>query len=99
MRWTSRLCVSPLQGKYLSRSEHENGYAAGVAESWKIAKYKGAMTVEKPDDKFIPVVIKTFGRTGNITQEFLKDSCKHLLHRREELSDLRAQISRKLLQG
>jgi len=55
-----------------------------------VAHYKEAMTVEKPEDKFIPIVIETFGRTGNLTQEFLNDSCKHLLQGREELSDARA---------
>jgi len=55
--------------------------------------------VEKPDGKFIPIAIETFGRTGQLAQEFLRDGCKHLLHRREELSDVRAQLNRRLWQG
>jgi len=91
--------VSPLQGKHLRRSPEENGYAAKIAENWKIAHYKEAMAAEQPDDKFIPIAIETFGRTGNMTQEFLRDSCKHLLHHSEELSTVRAQLNRQLWQG
>uniref|UniRef100_A0A7S3E6T6 Uncharacterized protein n=1 Tax=Rhodosorus marinus TaxID=101924 RepID=A0A7S3E6T6_9RHOD len=91
--------TSPLQDKYLARSCCENGYAAKRAEQWKLAHYKEAMSVEKPNDKFIPIAIESFGRTGQLTQEFLQDSCKHLLHRTAELSDVRAQMNRKLWQG
>mmetsp|Transcript_13735 Transcript_13735/g.19843 ORF Transcript_13735/g.19843 Transcript_13735/m.19843 type:complete len:89 (+) Transcript_13735:638-904(+) len=57
------------------------------------------MSVEHEDDKFVPIAIETFGRTGQLTQEFLRDSCKHLLHRSQELSDVRAQLNRYLWQG
>jgi len=54
------------------------------------------MAVEKPGDKFVPIAIETFGRTGKLAQDFLRDGCKHLLHRSEELSDVRAQLNRYL---
>mmetsp|Transcript_13433 Transcript_13433/g.53927 ORF Transcript_13433/g.53927 Transcript_13433/m.53927 type:complete len:90 (+) Transcript_13433:335-604(+) len=57
------------------------------------------MAVENPDDRFIPIAIETFGRTGQLAQEFLRDGCKHLLQRREELSKIRAQPNRRLWQG
>mmetsp|Transcript_13430 Transcript_13430/g.53923 ORF Transcript_13430/g.53923 Transcript_13430/m.53923 type:complete len:98 (+) Transcript_13430:344-637(+) len=61
------------------------------------ALHKEAMAMEKPGDKFIPIAIEAFGRTGEV--EFRRDGCKHLLHRREELSDVRAQLNRRLWQG
>eukprot|EP00189_Rhodosorus_marinus_P005572 CAMPEP_0113963926 /NCGR_PEP_ID=MMETSP0011_2-20120614/6811_1 /TAXON_ID=101924 /ORGANISM="Rhodosorus marinus" /LENGTH=101 /DNA_ID=CAMNT_0000976083 /DNA_START=165 /DNA_END=470 /DNA_ORIENTATION=- /assembly_acc=CAM_ASM_000156 len=51
------------------------------------------MAMEKPGDKFIPIAIEAFGRTGEV--EFRRDGCKHLLHRREDSSHLRAQLNRR----
>uniref|UniRef100_A0A7S2ZBG9 Uncharacterized protein n=1 Tax=Rhodosorus marinus TaxID=101924 RepID=A0A7S2ZBG9_9RHOD len=92
------MVVPPLQGKYLRRSQDENGYAARAAEKWKISHYKEAMAQKKPDEKFIPIAIEAFARIGQMAREFLRDGCKHLLHRREELSDLRTQRNRRLWQ-
>jgi len=91
--------ISPLQEKYIRRGSAENGYAAKLAENYKLAHYKEAMSVEKPEEKFIPIAIETFGRSGRLTQDFLRDSCKHLLHRDEELRDARSQLNRILWQG
>jgi len=47
----------------------------------------------------VPIALETFGRTGKMAQDFLRESCKHLLRKIEELSDVRAQMNRKLWQG
>jgi len=91
--------ISPLQDKYLGRSSAANGYAAKLAENYKVAHYREAMHVERPDDKFVAIAIETFGRSGQMTTDFLRESCKHLLHGREELSAVRCQLNRQLWQG
>uniref|UniRef100_A0A7S2ZUQ5 Uncharacterized protein n=1 Tax=Rhodosorus marinus TaxID=101924 RepID=A0A7S2ZUQ5_9RHOD len=60
---------------------------------------RDAMAVERPEDKLVPIAIETFGRTGKMAQEFLRDSCKHILHRSQKLKDARSQMNPKLRQG
>jgi len=67
--------ISPLQDKYLRRSSAVNGCAAKLAENYKVAHYREAMQVERPDDKFIAIAMETFGRSGHMTGEFLRESC------------------------
>lgn len=57
------------------------------------------MASERPDDKFIPISIETLGRTGQTTQDFLRDSCSHLLTKQDELSHVRAQLNTTLWAG
>jgi len=42
----------------------------------------------------VPIALETFRRTGKMAQDFLRESCKHLLRKNEELSDVRAQMNR-----
>jgi len=91
--------ISPLQDKYVRRWSAENRYSAKLAENYKLKHHKEAMRVGKPEEKFIAVAIETFGRSGKVTPDFLRDSCKHLWHSKEELSDVRSQLNRTLWQG
>jgi len=51
------------------------------------------------EENFIAPAIETLRRSGKASQDFLPDNCKHLLHRNEQLGDVRSELNRTLWQG